>query len=540
MTVLIFHSRQELELQIVTLRAQGWSIHALTRHFQMGRNTIRRILRKNARRRDQGHDLLTSQKRTATPRSSKLDPFLPQIAQLLEEFPDITGERLFERLKDSGYDGGVSILRDRLHRLRPKPKREPTVRFETEPGVQGQMDWSPYAIRFTRTPRATVLCFSYILGFCRRQYLDFTLHRDFYTLIRRHQDAFAHFPGVPLQCLYDGEKTVILRWEAARPVFNPAFVAFITHYHCRPIACRPGRAHTKGKVEAPFQYVEKNLLNARKFENLEHLRATARLWLKEKSDMHIHDTTGRAPMELFLEQEQAALQSLPLNPYDCSEVALRVCRVDGFLEFQTNLYSVPYEYVADILTLKATEQEIFIYSQELLLLARHERLPKGAGKTVELPEHRQSKKIRYGLEPVRDAFLALGQAAQPFLDGLKAKYPRNPGFHARFILSLKERYLSQDIDSALRHARRYQAFDAKAIERILKAKAQPRSLESIRNEQAGQSLKTVLPQIQQRPLGEYAALLSREEPDVSEGKIPENPGPDLGQDPGSSEDPETV
>jgi hypothetical protein len=42
-------------------------------------------------------------------------------------------------------------------------------------------------------------------------------------------------------------------------------------------------------------------------------------------------------------------------------VALRVCRTDGFLEHDTNLYSVPYEYVADILTMKATEHEIFIY-----------------------------------------------------------------------------------------------------------------------------------------------------------------------------------
>lgn len=76
---------------------------------------------------------------------------------------------------------------------------------------------------------------------------------------------FSLFGGVPDTCLYDGEKTVILRWEAEKPIFNPAFMAFITHYHCRPIACAPGRPETKGKVEAPFSYVEKNLLNARKF-----------------------------------------------------------------------------------------------------------------------------------------------------------------------------------------------------------------------------------------------------------------------------------
>ena len=124
-------------------------------------------------------------------------------------------------------------------------------------------------------------------------------------------------------CLYDDEKTVVLRWEAGQPIYNPSFIAFITHYHCRPIACLPGRPETKGKIEAPFQYVEKNLLNGRKFRDMEDFRETARWWLSNRSDVHKHDTTGRSPLELFLEEEQAALTALPGHPYDTAEVALQ-------------------------------------------------------------------------------------------------------------------------------------------------------------------------------------------------------------------------
>lgn len=47
------------------------------------------------------------------------------------------GQRLFEELRDAGYDGGVSILRDQLRRLRPGPKKTPIVRFETQtPGFK--------------------------------------------------------------------------------------------------------------------------------------------------------------------------------------------------------------------------------------------------------------------------------------------------------------------------------------------------------------------------------------------------------------------
>jgi transposase len=501
--VVFIHNREELEHQIILLHAEGWSIRALTRHFAMGRNTIRRILRKNRRQREQGHDAL--ERRRPAPRKSKLDVFKPIINDLLKDYPDITGVRVCEELAASGFDGGRTIVMDYLRKIRPQPKKAPVVRFETQPGYQGQMDWSPYTLDFTRTGRQKVLCFSYILGFSRRQYIDFTTNRKFYTLIRRHQDAFTHFKGVPNTCLYDGEKTVILRWEAGQAVYNPAFVAFITHYHCRPVGCLPGRAETKGKIEAPFLYIEKNLLNARKFEDLQALRQTAAWWLANRSDVHVHDTTGRRPLQLFLEREQSALTPLPAQPYDSAEVALRVCRVDGFLEHETNLYSVPYEYIADILTLKATEHEIIVYSPELEVIAHHERKPMGARVKIEDPAHRKSAKVRYGLEPVKEAFLSLGDSANAFLQGLKERHPHHCGFQARYILRLKEHYHCEDIHQALVHALKYYAFEGKTVERILKARCKPRPLEIMSARSASQCF-ALLPEIKQRPLQEYSEL----------------------------------
>ena len=521
-------NRQELEHTLVLLHHQGRPIRELSRQFHMGRNAVRRILRAHAQRREEGHEALPQRLK----RASKLDGFEIQIQKLLDKYPKITGVRIYEELKLAGYGGGISILRERLQQLRPTDP-EPVIRFETEPGVQGQMDWSPYTIPFTRTGKGQVECFSYILGFSRRQYIDFTTHRDFYRLIRRHQDAFAYFGGVPRECLYDSEKTVVLRWECGRPVFNPAFTAFITHYQCKPIALRH-RPETKGKIEAPFQYVEGNLLNGRDFQDLEDLRARARWWLKEKSDLHVHDTTRHTPLELFA---QETLQPLPLHPYDSSEVALRVCRCDGFIEFETNLYSVPSRHIADILSLKATEQEILIYTPEIELIARHERYPAGLGKRVENPDHFRTQKIRYGLEPVREAFLAFGEMAGPFLKGLTTRHPRNCGFHARSILRLKENYQSEDIHRAIEHALRYQAFEGRAIERILRARAIPRTLESIRNERARRELQKALPQITQRPLAQYSELL-REGNDHVGGNPDQNQAPSGDPEaPGHPEDP---
>jgi transposase len=504
----IVHSRAELENLVVTRHQNGTSIRALARELGLGRNTIRKILRNHAARRDHGHDTVAD-RRPQGPRASKLDPFEPAIRELLKKYPDITGQRIYEELKELGYDGGITILRQRVRRLRPTPKKTPVVRFETEPGVQGQMDWSPYTFRFQDGGKTTVQCFSYILAFSRRQYVTFTRRRDFFTLIRRHIDAFEHFGGVPRHCLYDNEKTVVLRREAGQPVFNPRFIDFITYYQCRPVACLPRRAETKGKVERPFQYIESSLLGGRTFRDLDDLCAVTRWWLANRNDTRIHRTTRRPPLELFLEQEAGALQPLPAHPYDASEVALRVCSIDGYIEFATNRYPVPYEHVGDILTVKATEDEIFIYSPEIKLIATYQRLPAGANITVDNTEIHRPKSMRYGLEPVQEQFLALCQGNRQFLQGLLSKHPKNPGFHARAILQLKERYHSDDIAKAMEHACRYHAFDHMAVERILRARFQPRTLESCRNERAAARLRQSLPPINQRSLDEYADLFRR-------------------------------
>ena len=202
------------------------------------------------------------------------------------------------------------------------------------------------------------------------------------------------------------------------------------------------------------------------------------------------------------------------------------------MAFETNKYSVPSGSIADILTLKATEHEILIYSPEIELIARHERLPAGQGAKVENPDHFAPKCVRYGLEPVREAFCALGEVAEEFLKGLTKKHPRNCGFHARYILRMKEHYESGDIHAAVEHALKYHAFDGHAVERILKAKAEPRTLESVRNEKARKDLERVLPRITQRSLHEYHHFLKRDD-DEDTGRDPdedqkpsEDPAPD--------------
>ena len=73
-------------------------------------------------------------------RPSKLDPYKEQIAVWLEEAP-YSAERILEKIREQGLDGGHSIVREYVRGKKEQLNEKATVRFETMPGKQGQMDW---------------------------------------------------------------------------------------------------------------------------------------------------------------------------------------------------------------------------------------------------------------------------------------------------------------------------------------------------------------------------------------------------------------
>jgi transposase len=238
----------ELRAEIVRRFYGGASLRRIARAVGVDRKTVGRVVEAHQKQRTEPHSALLAPVR----RGSLLDAYEGQIADLLGRYPDLTAVRLHEELAVSGFRGGYTIVRDRMRRMRPRPVREPVVRFETGPGVQAQMDHSPFDIDFTAEGRRRVYAFSFILGYSRRRYLSFVDSQDFTTTIREHVCAFEHLGGVATVCLYDSFKAVVLRWEGEQPVYNPRFLAFAFHYGFRPWACKRRRPQTKGKVEAPF------------------------------------------------------------------------------------------------------------------------------------------------------------------------------------------------------------------------------------------------------------------------------------------------
>jgi transposase len=504
--------------EVIRLWYGGASGRRIARQLHVGRRSVARVLAEHQNRR------AGVPPAEGTRRPSLLDPFAETIVHWLARYPDLTAVRLYEELRHQGFKGGYTIVKERLRALRPQTEPVLVRRFETGPGAQAQMDFSSYEIDFTAEGRRRVHAFSYVLGYCRRQYLRFVESEDLATTLREHVHAFEYFQGLAATCLYDNMKVVVTGYDGEQPLYNPNFLAFATHYAFRPLACRPGRPETKGKVERHFLYAERNLLNGRTFTSLDHLNEVTANWLANIADVRIHQETKRRPIDLY-QEEKPHLLPLPAHPYDTALVLYRKVNTEGCVAYLQNFYSVPWQRIGELLPLRITEKELIVYGPDLAEVARHELYPAGiSGEARRLPEHSPGRDPYHKYELLKERFAELGAEAFRFLDGIVAT--RRCGKDEAFrVLGLLGTYRREDLVKALERACRYRAFSFVAVERILAAQARPRSEWEVLQAEAREHLKDVLqePSVASRPTADYQELL---------GEAPSAPPQDETEDDG--------
>ena len=403
--------------------------------------------------------------RKASPRASMLAPFKGQIVAFLQTHP-YTATQIFLRLRQSGYSGGITIVKDFVRQVRP-PHTPAFLKLSFAPGECAQVDWGQFDSIPVGNTRRRLSFFVMVLCYSRMLYAEFTVSETMEHFLAAHANAFNFFGAVPARCMVDNLKSAILRRVVGEaPVFNPHYKDFADHYGFTISPCGVGQAHEKGRVENAVGYIKKNFLAGLELSDFALVNPAARQWLEAVANVRLHGSTKRKPVELF-QQEKPYLKPLPLRPYDLGVVRPIRANSQFRVTVDTNTYSVPAEYAGAALTLKLYPDYLCLYHQDKLI-ARHVRCY-DRHRDIEDPDHPRAllqQRRRASDQKLLIRLLSLTTKAEAFYQGLQERR-LNVLHHVRKIVALSEIYGPEKTARAIQDALEFQAFSCEYIANLL-------------------------------------------------------------------------
>ncbi|MGG3798915.1 hypothetical protein [Metabacillus fastidiosus] len=161
---------------------------------------------------------------------------------------------LFEEIETMRYKGKTAIRWDFIQPPRSEPKKQSTVRFETPPDKQAQIDWAEIGMFEVDDKLQKVYAFIMILSYSRIKYIVFTTDIKLEMLMKCYMNAFAYFNNVLEHILYNNMKIVIIKHNPVEVQFNHKFECFLAHYEIIPTVCKPSHPQTKRKVKRTVHY----------------------------------------------------------------------------------------------------------------------------------------------------------------------------------------------------------------------------------------------------------------------------------------------
>jgi transposase len=321
----------ELVREMVARRERGEGIKRIARELGVDRKTVKRWLKLGA-----------WQPRQPQRRERQLDRFAEFIERRAPEV-GFNGVVLYRELQALGFTGGLMQVQRFVRPCREQRRWSElaTVRFETGPGEQAQVDYGQLRVWIGAQPEKVHL-FVMTLGYSRRLYVRAYRNERLTTLLDGHERAFRWFGGVTLTCLYDNPRNLVLGRREHKVLWHPQFEDLARYYGFTPRACQPYRARTKGKVESGVKYVKRNGLAGRRFTSWEELNDWLERWSAEVADTRLHGTTYERPVDRF-----AGEQLTPLGtrlPYRYERVQQRRVANDALVTVGAARYSVPAAY----------------------------------------------------------------------------------------------------------------------------------------------------------------------------------------------------
>ena len=350
---------------ILELGRRGWGAKRIAAELGFARNTVRMYLRRGERSGPQvrpGKRRLTDEQR--------------QLAvKLLDSPAEGNAVVVLRELRKEGVEASLRTVERAVQGARQAKRAADlaTVRFETPPGEQMQIDFGEKKVRVGGAV-VKVYVFVAVLSYSRRIFVR--------ALLAQRQDdwregvaaAFRHFGGGVHHLLVDNPKAMVLQVATDTTVaqLHPDFAAFCKDQGVTVRACRAYRARTKGKTESGVKYVKRNALAGLAFTSFAALESHIAAWMVD-ADERIHGTTNEKPRERFDRDEKHMLRPLSSHALPVRQRRLRR-RVanDCLVDVDTVRYSVPHRLVKEAVEVMVAMEEVVVFHGGEVV-ARHAR-----------------------------------------------------------------------------------------------------------------------------------------------------------------------
>ena len=351
--------------RIHELSGQGLGSKRIARELGISRNSVRRYL---------AGATVGFQERPAARRLD--DDTLREVHALYGTVAEGNAVVIQQELASRGIHVELRTLQRAVVPLRQEERAEAlaTVRFETPPGQQMQIDFGEKTVQVAGQP-VKVYLMTAVLGYSRRLYCRAFLAQRQDDWLEGLDGAFRHFGGLTEQILCDNASPLVVSHDrqSGEVVWNPGFEAFCRDRGLIAKACRPRRARTKGKIERGVGYVKHNALAGRSFASFAELERHLATWQIEVADQRIHGTTREQPAVCFERDERVALRPLPTRPLPVRTRRLkRRVSIDCFVDIDTIRYSVPYRHIRETVEAVVKEEEVEIWLRGICI-AKHPR-----------------------------------------------------------------------------------------------------------------------------------------------------------------------
>jgi len=338
------------------------SIRQIYAYCGLCRKTISRIIR------DEGKD----------PSRYAVDTLIKPYWRLIEswyaDLPKLKAMQVFERLKGLGFAGSCSTVERATRKLRTK---KPIMYHERVllPGEEAQVDWMVLTL-----PWGTVYGFVYVLAWSRYLVLRFYPRMTFEFFLDGHLEAFRECMGIAHAHRYDNLKSVVI---SRKPVLrlNAQFVDFSRHYSFAIHPCTPYRPNEKGRVERVIRDI-RSFLYTQHPKDLADLNRLVDKWQKIRNNT-LHSMTGRSPSDASFEEP---LKKLPAIAYPAKRVVVATVSKTGFVEVDSNRYSVPSRYSGKSVTIALYPEKVEVIVNSHPVASHRRSFAKK--QTIEHPTHR--------------------------------------------------------------------------------------------------------------------------------------------------------